>query len=203
MNKSNIALILNIAAAALGIVGIGFRLARSAEDFFLYYTQLSNVCAASVSLLYIFLRGSGNERVRKAVRALRYLSSCMLTMTFIVVMCIFIPLGGSVPTLLGSVNGFLHHAVCPVISVTSYVFFEEGVRTRKALLIPFTATAVYAFVIYTLNFLRLAPAPYPFFDVYNNSISGLVIWFFSLMVLVIAISAVIYALNKKFGSKTT
>ena len=165
MKKSSIALILNIAAAVLGIVGIGFRLARSAEDFFLYYTQLSNVAAAIGSVLYIFLRGSGNERVRVFVRSVRYLSSCMLTMTFIVVMCIFIPFGGSVEVLLGRVNGFLHHAVCPVISVVSYVFFEQGVVRRRSVALPLTVTAVYAFIMYTLNFLRLAPAPYPFFDV--------------------------------------
>ncbi|MBP5605580.1 MAG: hypothetical protein J6X60_08560, partial [Ruminiclostridium sp.] len=122
-----------------------------------------------------------------------YLSSCMLTMTFIVVMCIFIPFGTPKTTgrLMGSVNGVLHHAVCPIISVVSYIIFEDGVRSGKAVLIPIISTAIYAAVVYALNFLRVAPAPYPFFEVYDHPAHELVLWFFGLMALTAAIAAAI------------
>ena len=118
-------------------------------------------------------------------------------MTFLVVVCIFIPFGTPAVAhrLLGSVNGFLHHIVCPVISVVSYIFFEDGVKTRKAVLIPFIATAIYSFTVYTLNFLRLAGAPYPFFEVYEHPIGELVAWFFGLMLLVTAIAVIVRLLN--------
>ena len=202
MNKPKIALILNIIAFVLGCVGIIVRVVRDIPDFWLYYTQLSNVVAVISSAMFIAFRSSRNEKLRAVVRGVRYLSASALTMTFIVVMCIFIPFGDTpvmVSRLLGHVNGFLHHLVCPVISVTSYVFFERGVRSWKGLLIPFAGTAVYAFTVYTLNFLRLAPAPYPFFEVYEHPVWELVAWFFGLMALITGIAVVIKIANNKFG----
>ena len=191
--QRNIALVLNIAAFVLGSVGIIYRLARSFDDFFLYYTQISNVVAVISSAMYIAFRNAGSERLRGAVTASRYLGACMLTMTFLVVVCIFVPFGTEVTTrrLLGSVNGMLHHIVCPLVSVISYIFFEDGVKTRRAVLIPFTATAIYAFTIYALNFLRLAGAPYPFFEVYDHPVPELIAWFVGLMAMITCIAAAV------------
>ena len=196
--RQNIALILNIAAFVFGCVGIIFRLANTGiSDFFLYYTQISNVIAVISSAIFIAVRKSEDRNVIVFMKCSRYLSACMLTMTFIVVMCLFIPMSGGAVTgrLLGSVNGMMHHAVCPVISVASYIFFEDGVKSRKALLIPFIATAIYAGVVYTLNFLRLAKAPYPFFEVYEHPVIELIIWFIGLMLLITAIAAVVRIAN--------
>ncbi|MBR5088878.1 MAG: hypothetical protein IK093_05580, partial [Ruminiclostridium sp.] len=85
--RQNIALILNIAALVLGCVGIIFRLSHSIEDFFLYYTQISNVIAVISSAMFIIFRRTGIVRLSAAVRSTRYLAACMLTMTFLVVMC--------------------------------------------------------------------------------------------------------------------
>lgn len=194
--RRDIAFILNIAAFVLGSVGIIVRIARNIPDFWLYYTQVSNVVAVISSAIYIALRKS-DGKLRTFVTCSRYLGACMLTMTFLVVVCIFIPFGTPETTkrLLCSVNGMLHHIVCPVISAVSYIFFEDGVRTRKALLVPFIATAIYSFTVYTLNFLRLAPAPYPFFEVYEHPVWELVAWFFGLMLMVTAIAVVIRLAN--------
>ena len=196
--RQNIALILNIAAFVLGSIGIIVRIARNIPDFFLYYTQLSNVVAVISSAMFIAFRNTENAKLRRLVIAVRYLSACGLTMTFIVVMCIFIPFGDTpvmIERMLLHVNGFMHHLVCPVISAVSYIFFEDGVKTKRAVLIPFIATAIYAFTVYTLNFLRLAPAPYPFFAVYDYPVPELVTWFFGLMALVAGIAFAVRAAN--------
>ena len=202
MNKPKIALILNIIAFICGSVGIIVRVARNIPDFWLYYTQLSNVAAVISSAMYIAFRSTRNVKLRALVRGMRYLSACGLTMTFIVVMCIFIPFGDTpamIDRLLLHVNGFMHHLVCPVISVVSYVMFEEGVKSRRAFFIPFGATAVYAFTVYTLNYLYLAPAPYPFFAVHEHEVPELVAWFFGLMALVAGIAFCVKWANGKFG----
>lgn len=201
MNKRTIALILNIAAFVCGSAGIVFRLARTADDFFLYYTQISNVIAVISSAIYIAGFRAGDGKFRTFVTVSRYLGACMLTMTFLVVVCIFIPFGTAESTnrLLGSFNGVMHHIVCPVISVVSYIFFERGARLRRAIWLPFCATAVYAFTIYALNFMRLAKAPYPFFEVYDHPMWELVLWFFGLMGLVTGIAVVVRLLNLKLG----
>lgn len=197
MNRKYIAFALNCAALVCGIVGIVVRLVRNVDDFFLYYTQLSNVAAVISSAIYIIFSRSGNEKTQKFVRCMRYLGACGLGMTFAVVMFIFLPVGGedAYRRLMCSVNGVLHHAVCPVLSVVSYVFFEDGVKSRKAVLIPFTATGIYALTIYTLNFLRLAKAPYPFFEVYEHELVELVMWFLALMALIAGIGFAVRAVN--------
>ena len=197
MKRRYIALILNWAALICGLVGIGFRLARNVNEFFLYYTQLSNVAAVISSVIYILFSGRESERTKKFVRCARYLGVCGLVMTFSVVMFIFLPVGGedAAKRLLNSLNGVLHHAVCPAISTVSYLFLEDGVKSRKAVLLPFTATAIYAFTIYALNFLRLAKAPYPFFEVYEHEPVELVIWFIALMALVTGIAFAVRAVN--------
>nr|MCR4779715.1 hypothetical protein [Ruminiclostridium sp.] len=62
MKKRDIALILNIAAFVLGCTGVVFRVVRSTADFFLYYTQLSNVAAIISSAMYTAFRSAENER---------------------------------------------------------------------------------------------------------------------------------------------
>ena len=195
-------LTINIAVIILEIIGLRISISERKWKIFAYYTQISNVIAVISSAMYIAFRNSRNARLRAVVRGMRYLAACALTMTFIVVMCIFIPFGDTpvmIERMLLHVNGFLHHLVCPVISVVSYVWFEEGVKSRRSLLIPFTATAVYAFTVYALNFLKLAPAPYPFFAVYEHEVPELVAWFFGLMLLVMGIAFVIKWANNKFG----
>ena len=201
--RQTAALILNAAAFVFGGVGIGYRLTEGLEDFFLYYTQLSNIVAVISSAMFIAFRRSENEKLRTFIRGTRYLAACGLTMTFLVVMCFFVPFGTPqvVHNLLGKVNGFLHHLVCPVLSVMSYIFFEDGVKSREAVLIPFIATGIYSFTIYTLNFLRLAGAPYPFFEVYDHPAGELVLWFFGLMALVAGIAFAVRAANMKVGEK--
>ncbi len=204
MNRRRIALVLNIAALIAGVVGIVFRIVRNFDDFFLYYTQLSNVAAVISSAMYIIFFNSDNERVRAFVRGARYLGACGLTLTFIVVMCVFLPVGGAdaAGKLLATINGILHHSVCPVLSIVSYLFFEEGVRSRKAVLIPIVATAVYAFTLYTLNFLRLAKAPYPFFEVYEHEIFELILWFVGMILLTVGIAVAVRLVNLKVSRKS-
>lgn len=202
--RQNIALILNIIAFVLGSIGIIVRIARDIPDFWLYYTQLSNVAAVISSAMYIALRNTQNKTLSAVVRGARYLAACSLTMTFIVVMCIFVPFGDTpvmVERMLLHVNGFLHHAVCPVICVISYVWFEEGANTGKAPLIPLIATAIYAFTVYALNIFRLAPAPYPFFAVYEHPVWEIVVWFIGLLLLVAGIALVIRWANRKVSAK--
>ena len=91
MKKQNIALILNIIAFVCGSVGIVFRLMRGVGDFFLYYTQISNVVAVISSAMYIAFRNTENAKLRTFLTCSRYLAACMLTMTFMVVVCIFLP----------------------------------------------------------------------------------------------------------------
>ncbi len=191
--RQKTAFVLNIIALFLGAVGIIVRIVRDIPDFWLYYTQLSNVAAVISSAMYIVFRNTANEKLAALVRGARYLGVCSLTMTFVVVVLIFLPFGTaeSADMLVGHLNGILHHFVCPVISLISYVWFEDGAKSRRAPLIPLIATTIYAFIVYTLNIFRLAPAPYPFFEVYDHPVWELVAWFVGLLIMTTAIAVVV------------
>ena len=90
---------------------------------FAIYTQLSNiVTAASAALVLMF------GEIPFTI-LLRYLSSCMLAMTFFVTTCILIPMGGDPKKLLFSGNGLYHHLIIPVISIGSYLLIERHIQS--------------------------------------------------------------------------
>ena len=137
---------------------------------FAYYTQLSNIVTA-VSVLAVLLFGETPGTV-----LLRYLSSCMLVMTFFVTSCILIPMGGNPRQLLFSGNGLYHHLIIPIVSVGSYLLAEQHVPSVRALLLPVALTFVYGMIMLVLNDRDVFDGPYPFFRVKNQPAWATVLW---------------------------
>ena len=150
-----------------------------------FYTQLSNL-AATVSALLLVILGQP-----ACVTALRYLSTCMLVMTFLVTTCVLIPMGGDPKKLLWSGNGLYHHVLCPIISTVSYVFAE---RHSGMIWLPVAITLVYGMVMLYLNGIRKVDGPYPFFRVHNQSVAATVLWMTALMAVMTGISAGVRAI---------
>ena len=106
---------------ALELRGLSISLPIGRWKIFIFYTQLSNlVTAASAFCLVVF--GQLNW-----ITMLRYLSTCMLVMTFLVTTCVLVPMGGDPKILLWSGSGLYHHVLCPVISAISYIVIENHV----------------------------------------------------------------------------
>ena len=74
---------------ALEVRGLFLSIGDRRWKVFAYYTQLSNI-AAAISALLVVVFGETDFTV-----LLRYLSSCMLVMTFFVTTCILIPMGAT------------------------------------------------------------------------------------------------------------
>ena len=186
MKKERTAFILNILAFIAGMTGMTLRLIRGADDFFIYYTQLSNVVSALSSAIYtiVYIK---KEKPGIKLTMLRYLAACMMFFTFIVVMCIFVPFGGNVETLVILPHGLCQHIIAPVLSVVSFAFFEQKPQKRSSLLLPTGVTLIYACIMYALNFMLLVEGPYPFFEVYSYSAPRLIVWFIELVLIDAAI----------------
>lgn len=117
--------------------GLFFSIGDRRWKVFAFYTQLSNI-ATAVSAVLVLAFGETPFTIM-----MRYLSSCMLVMTFFVTTCILIPMGGDPKLLLFSGNGFYHHLVIPIVSVGSYLLAESHIPSALAILIPTVMTFLY------------------------------------------------------------
>ncbi len=131
----------------------------------IFYTQLSNM-AAFFSCIALLLAGGEAGWVR----AFRYLSVCMMTMTALVTAFILVPMGGDPKVLLWSGSGLYHHVVCPVI------------------LLPVLVTLAYGLIMLWLNWKRIVDGPYPFFRVHNQSKLATTVWMTALVGVIALIS---------------
>ena len=91
--------ILCLIVLILEIRGLSISLSERKWMVLIFYTQLSNLVTAASAASLLFL---GQPMW---VTVLRYLSSCMLVMTFFVTTCVLIPMGGDAKKLLWSGNG--------------------------------------------------------------------------------------------------
>ena len=87
----------------LEICGLSLSITDRKWMILIFYTQLSNL-VTTVSALLLLIIGQPYF-----VTVLRYLSTCMLVMTFLVTACVLIPMGGNPKKLLWSGNGLYHH----------------------------------------------------------------------------------------------
>lgn len=173
---------MNILVILLEIPGFYRSISDRKWEIFAYYTQLSNICALLSSVFYV-MQGEGTFTC-----AFRYLSSCMLTMTFVITVFVLIPMGAGVKRMMFSGNGLFHHLLCPVLSTGSYLLLEEPVRDCRMLAVPVFVTLFYGVFMMILNGLDRYQGPYPFFRVRHQSYMATFLWTAALMIIILVLS---------------
>ncbi|MBQ6478642.1 MAG: hypothetical protein IJI44_04650 [Erysipelotrichaceae bacterium] len=158
---------------------IAFRISFKAVrwEMFIYYTELSNLATLISSIAYLLTGGNAP--------ALRYLSASGLTMTFLITLCVLVPMGGGFKKLMLAGNGLYHHSLVPVLSLFSYVFWE---RHSSMFLLPVILTIIYGLTMMYLNVIDKIDGPYPFLRIRHQSRIASVLWFFSLIAIISVIS---------------
>lgn len=106
------AVILNFILLILIIVGMFKRREKACLKSLMYYTILSNLINAFASLLVLIFG------LKYFVEVIRYLSVCMMVMTFFVTACILMPLSKGSRPFLYKGSGLLHHFICPALLLT-------------------------------------------------------------------------------------
>ena len=175
------ALIANIILIALEIISFSFGHGRLWKRM-VFYTQLSNMVTLISSVSYVISSDSA------LTVTLRYLSTVMLTMTVLVTLCVLVPAGAGFVRMMLSGNGLFHHTICPAISITSYILWEQH---SSMWLLPVLVTFAYGMVMLYLNYAKLIEGPYPFFRIYDQSKKATVIWMAALTVIITLISLAI------------
>lgn len=187
--KKKLAIICNILVIFFGLLGLYIAITKHLmKDFFLYYTNLSNIFAVISSIIYLF---TINKKTRIG-KTLRYVSSCCLLLTLLVVICILTPMLHA-NLFVGTYMPY-YHLICPLISIISIIFFEDINTKPIYAIIP---TVLYGFTTIILNIFKVIEGPYPFLKVRNQSILGSIIWIVIIFGLDYIICLCVYKLNKK------
>lgn len=177
----------NCIVILLEAIGLSISISDRGLKILAYYTQISNIITL-LSSIFLLALGSGDFTC-----GFRYLSSCMLTMTFLITLCVLVPMGGGFRKLMLSGNGLYHHTLCPIISVASYIFWEDH---NSVIAAPVLITFVYGITMINLNYLRKFDGPYPFFRVHNQSREATLMWIAVLVTIITLISRAIELIAK-------
>lgn len=170
---------INIAVIILEIIGLRISTSERKWKIFAYYTQISNIITLVSSFVLVAARSNELSAV------LRYLSSCMLTMTFMITLFVLVPMGGGFRKLMLSGNGLYHHTLCPILSLTSYIMWEQH---SSLWILPTALTFIYGIIMLVMNGKGLFDGPYPFFRVRNQSKLATVVWMVVLIGIIAALS---------------
>ena len=177
------AIILNISIVIMEIIGLCL-MENLNYEYFLYYTQDSNIIALIISLLFVIslIIKTKNEKFRNIMIKLRYFSTCYLILTFLVVLFILNAQMEDKGFLLFHREMLFLHFLCPIVSFISLIWFDVKTINNFSLsmkdsLISMTFTLLYGITLIILNITKVYTGPYPFFEVYKNPPIMSVVWF--------------------------
>lgn len=153
----------------------GFAMGISAE-MFVYYTNLSNFIAVVACLLVLLELFCGfGGRFGKAVWGLKYMATCMTTVTLSVVACILVPMQGI--QMLYSGNFLAFHLICPILMLISFLLFDPTAKSgRKNIWLGVAPTLIYAATAVICNCIGVLDGPYPFLKVREQSVYMSFFW---------------------------
>ena len=182
--KQMISLAINITIVIAEVVGLALSIKSHGLSMFKYYTQDSNLLALAVCSVYLvytaLLIKNKIYEIPKWLKLLKYMATCCLAVTLIVVIFILAPMTGEggLKVLLFSGSMLYYHLICPVAAIITFLFFEEGLNlNRKTVFQAMIPTLIYAAIFLTLNIMKVLEGPYPFLYVYKQPLYMSVIWF--------------------------
>lgn len=199
------AISLNFVNLCLEIVGLFLAARAYGWGLFQYYTQLSNMFALLVSAGFVAYGICAivfkSNIIPLWLKLLRFMATCCLSVTMIVVFAVLIPMIGEggfrLMVLIDSTP--YHHLLCPLLSIISFIFFEIKPELKlKHTLIALIPTIVYGAVMFVLNLVRAIVGPYPFLLVYNQPWFVTILWALALFGGAYTIGWLLYFANIKF-----
>lgn len=180
----NMLLILIILCEIWGLSAFGI---KKFHKTLIFYTQLSNLAALLSACLLLTAGGQA------WITAFRYLSVCMLIMTFIVTVFVLLPLSHDAQTLLWSRAGFFLHVAGPFLNLLSYRLYEAHAGPEM-MIFPPLVTLLYGVIMLYLNYREIIDGPYPFLRVHKQSRLATALWIIVLLAAMTMISMLVCAL---------
>ncbi len=177
----------NLAIVLMEIVSAIMGFALRWNDYhlkaLLFYTQDSNLFAlvACGAMAYAQLQCLQGKRSApsKVVQRMKYMAACALSLTFLVVLFVLVPLAGwqSITDKLFADTKLYHHFLCPLLTAGSFILLEDySSLTKKDAGFATIPTVCYAIILTILNILQIADGPYPYLRVYEQPVWASVLW---------------------------
>ena len=169
------AILCNAVLVSMQSVGLVMSTISAGWGQFQYYTQDSNYFSMIVSVLFLLTvcrPANRGKPLPEWLAVCRFIATCLLTVTFTVIVFILSPPYGWAGfrfTLFTGENTFFH-LLCPVLSFVSFFLFEDRPRAKHVPLLALIPTLVYAAVSVILNVARVWSGPYDFLLVYKNPV---------------------------------
>ncbi len=171
--------IFNVLILLAEIPGFYIVLKKDGLKTFVYYTEIANLLALIASLIYLI------DPLKASM--LRYTATCMLTLTFLVVVFVLGPADGYRRQLLDE-NSLYQHVLVPFLSFVSYVFMEGH---RSLWIVPVLLSMAYGSFMFYMNDRKKIDGPYPFFKVKEQGYKASILWFIALFVLILSVSLLV------------
>lgn len=175
--RKKMCLLLNILIIVFEIIGFVLSFRNYSRIPIEYYTEDSNILTLITSIIFIAFVIAG-KKTPYFLKILKYISAVCLTVTFLVVVCILIPLYNfDFNSMLFKGEMIFHHILCPIVGVITFLFFDEIDKyTTKESLVAVSATFIYGVIIIILNVLNKISGPYPFLEIRNQTVTISIMW---------------------------
>lgn len=192
---------INLAIAFMAVHGIGLMITADPErgwTILRFYTVLSNILAAAACLLCAGCLFFATEPPAW-VRYLKLTGTLGLTLTFLIALTVLAPdMGFWYIFLDGAV--LYHHLLCPLLCVISFLFLDRTeIKPAAGAVLAAIPTVLYGVFAYIMNIARVWDGPYPFLQVYEQSVLATVLWIIGLIVLVNLLGALLVWGNRKIN----
>ena len=195
MSKKTKALIFNIIIIILEIYATIETIRTMGRLQLEFYTIDSNLLALATSVLFVIFHKKDYEWVKD----LKYISTCCLAVTFLVVVFILAPsLDFRYDIYMFSGTMLFQHTLCPIFAILTYLLFEE--RSKKTPLC-LSFTIIYTIILVILNLTDKVVGPYFFLMVKNQTIIKTIMWFIVIYTLNYGIGTFLTKFNNKAGAK--
>jgi hypothetical protein len=172
MNLNIKALIGNILLIVMELAGLIVAIHYDKGLNVKYYTNWSNYLGLLSGVLFLinFSIKEKNKTFNIIVKILKITSVVCLTVTFLVVLFMFVPYYNfNFYRWMIYRNFFSFHFLSPVIAFITFIFFEKyEYKYILGFIEGFTFTIIYSVIVSILVLLKQTSAPYDFFDYYAH-----------------------------------
>lgn len=206
--RLGISLMINLAIVVLEVIGAVLSFQNHGTGMFRFYTEDSNLFALLACGIYVVGAAcalhDGREAPKKWIKCVKYLATCCLAVTFVVVICVLAPLYGmqSLAPMLFSGSMLYHHFLCPVLAILSFVLLEtEPPLKLRVSLLALVPTLLYAAVAIVLNLVGKLHGPYPFLYVYEQPAYMSVLWCLIILGVAYLLAWLLYLGNRRKPSR--
>ena len=176
--KLIISMVFNLLIVILGTLDFVLSFINDKFGMFLYFTDISNMLLLGVTITILVYQFKKNLEIPEVVMKIKYIATCMVSITLILALLIVIPMAGI--ELEGYVlfdwKDLLKYVFCPLLGIITFFAFDKITFEKKDELYAFLPTLAYGIIMVFLNLIKVVKGPYGFLNVIDNPLPVTIIW---------------------------